>query len=112
LESAEISGIIGVPQQPRCWRCPMRFPGEWSQMEQTLAHHLPHLRPAQRRGVTLWVYGTLLAHSACQNAVVTAVLAVGAWHGLRQRLREWLYDGADNAAPCQLSLIQSDAADD
>lgn len=82
----------------------MRFPGEWSQMEQTLAHHLPHLRPAQRRGVTLWVYGTLLAQSACQNAVVTAVLAVGAWHGLRQRLREWLYDGADNAAPCQRQL--------
>jgi Transposase DDE domain len=82
----------------------MRFPGEWSQMEQTLAQHLPHLRPAQRRSLALWVYGTILAQSACQNAVVTALLAVGAWHALRQRLREWLYDGPEKAAPCQTQL--------
>jgi Transposase DDE domain len=82
----------------------MRFPGEWYQMDHTIAHYLPQLRPAQRRGLTLWVYGTLLAQSACQNAVVTALLAVGAWHGLRQRLREWLYDGADKAAPCQMQV--------
>jgi hypothetical protein len=82
----------------------MRFPREWTQMHETLAHHLPHLRPAQRRGLAWWVYGTILAHSACQNAVLTALLTVGAWHGVRQRLREWLYDGADKAAPCQTQL--------
>jgi hypothetical protein len=30
-------------------------------------------------GVALWGYGTLLAHSSCQNAVMTALLALGAW---------------------------------
>jgi hypothetical protein len=82
----------------------MRFPREWSHMHETLAHHLPHLRPAQRRGLALWVYGTMLAQSACQNAVITALLTVGAWHGLRARLRDWLYDGPDKAAPCQTQL--------
>ena len=82
----------------------MRFPGELSPMEQTLAQHLPHLRPAQRRSLALWVYGTILAQSACQNAVVTALLALGTWHALRQRLREWLYDGPEKAAPCQTQL--------
>jgi Transposase DDE domain len=82
----------------------MRFPSEWSHMHELLAHHLPHLRPAQRRGLALWVYGTILAQSACQNAVIAALLAVGAWHGLRDRLREWLYDGPDRAAPCQTQL--------
>jgi hypothetical protein len=77
---------------------------KWLQMEQILAHHLPDLRSAPRRGLTQWVYGTLLAQSAGQNAVVTALLAVGAWHGVRQCLREWLYDGTDKAAPCQLQL--------
>jgi hypothetical protein len=82
----------------------MRFPGELYQMEQTLAHDLPHLRPAQRRSWALWVYGTILAQSAGQNAVITALLAVGRWHALRQRRREWLYDGEDNAAPCLTQL--------
>jgi Transposase DDE domain len=31
-------------------------------------------------------------------------LAVGAWHGLRERWREWLYEGQDRAAPCQIQL--------
>jgi Transposase DDE domain len=82
----------------------MYFPSEWSQMHVTLAHYLPLLRPAQCRGLALWVCGTILAQSSCQNAVMTALLALGAWHGLRQRLREWLYDGPDKAAPCQAQL--------
>jgi hypothetical protein len=82
----------------------MRFPNEWSQMHQTIAHYLPHLRPAQQRGLALWVYGTILAQNACQSAVVSALLALGAWQTLRQRLREWLYDGPDKAAPCQSQL--------
>jgi hypothetical protein len=104
LESAQVSGMLGVPQHPRRWRCPRRFPGEWAQMDQTLAQQLPHLRPAQRRGVALWVDGTLLDQSACQNAVVTALLAVGGWHALRQRRCEGLYDGPENAAPGQSPL--------
>ena len=48
----------------------MRFPNEWYQMHQTIAQRFPDLRPAQQRGLTLWVYGTILAHSACQNAVM------------------------------------------
>jgi len=72
-------------------------------MERALSERFPHLRPAQQRGLALWVYGTILAQSACQNAVV-ALLTVGQWHALRQRLREWLYDGADRAAPCRTEV--------
>jgi hypothetical protein len=82
----------------------MRLPQEYYQMTQTIAVHLPHLRPAHWRGLALWVYGTLLAQSACQNAVITALLTRGAWHTVRQRLREWLYDGADKADPCHTQV--------
>ncbi len=82
----------------------MRYPPEWYQMNETIAQRFPELRPAQQRGLALWVYGTVLAHSACQNAVIAALLAVGAWHALRQHLREWLYDGKDKAAPCHTQL--------
>jgi hypothetical protein len=85
----------------------MRFPGEWSQRDHTRAHDLPQVRPAQRRGLTLWVDGPLLAQRACQHAVVTALLAVGAWHGWRQRRRQWLSEGADNAAPWQRPVAGS-----
>ena len=82
----------------------MRFPGECYQMETTLAQHLPQLRPAHRRGLVLWVYGTVLAKSSCQNAVCTALLAIGAFPTVRQYLREWLYDGKDKAAPCRTQV--------
>jgi hypothetical protein len=78
----------------------MRFPSEWYQMQQSIAHYFPTLRPAQQRGLTLWVYGAILAQSACQNAVISALAAVGFWPIVRQRLREWLYDGPDKARPC------------
>ena len=82
----------------------MRYPPEWYQMEHTIATHFPSLRPAQQRGLALWVYGTILAQSACQDAVIAALLTLGAWHGLRQHLREWLYDGEDKAAPCHTQV--------
>lgn len=82
----------------------MRFPRECYQMQQTVAQYFPDLRPAQQRGLTLWVYGAVLAQSACQNAVMTALLALGTWYSLRQYLREWLYDGRDRAAPCATQL--------
>ena len=78
----------------------MRLPREYYQMPRTLAAYLPHMRRAHWRGLAWWGYGTLLAQSACQNAVITALWTRGAWHTLRQRWREWLYDGADKADPC------------
>lgn len=68
----------------------MRFPSSLYQVEHLIADHFPLLRPAQQRGLTLWVVGTILAQSACQNAVITALLLFGKWHALRQHLREWL----------------------
>lgn len=76
----------------------MRCPPECAQLEQALADHLPALRPAQRRGLTWWVLGAILAQSACQTAVVTALLMFGRVQSLRQYLREWLYDGKDRAS--------------
>src|SRR3954452_20453029 len=69
-------------------------------MERALAERLPHLRPPQRRGLALWVLGAVLAQSACQAAALAALLPWAPYHALRQRLREWLLDGADKAVPC------------
>ena len=56
---------------------------------EAIAKHLPHLRPSQSKGLALWVGGTLLAHSGCQNAVLGALLTLGlGWHASRQYLRE------------------------
>ncbi len=82
----------------------MRFPKECYQMQQSIEHHLPGLRPAQHRGLALQVFGTILARNAFQNAVIAALLAMGNWHSLRQYLREWLFDGEDRAAPCRTQL--------
>lgn len=81
----------------------MRLPREAYPFQEAIATHLPALRPAQARGLALWVYGAVLAGSACQAAVLRALaLACGrrAAHALRQDLREWLRDGAEKAAPC------------
>ena len=83
----------------------MRVPREVCQVEAEIATRLPGLRPAQRLGLALWVYGAVLAGSACQVAVIAALLPLGATaHALRQRLRDWLYAGADKAAPCAVEL--------
>jgi len=82
----------------------MRSPREWYQVLATLTERFPGLRPAERRGLAWWVYGSILAQSSCQSAVGTALLTVGHWHGIRQYLREWLYDGNDKAAPCRTQL--------
>ena len=66
--------------------------------------HLPHLSRPQLTGLVLWVCGAILAGSACQNAVASALSPWGAWNNLRQYLREWLYDGSDRARPCQTEL--------
>jgi hypothetical protein len=82
----------------------MRFPSVCYQLDTTVAAYLPDLRPAQRAGLALWVYGAVLAKSACQTAVLAALLPLGRSETIRQALREWLYDGADRACPCRTRL--------
>ena len=70
-----------------------------------LETYLPHLRPAQQRGVAAWVSGVLAAGSGCEAAVLSALEPLGLpEHATRARLREVLRDGADRAAPCAVSL--------
>ena len=82
----------------------MRLPRECYQMQKTIETHLPHLSQPQLTGLALWVCGAILAGSACQNAVASALSAKGNWNSLRQYLREWLYDGSDRTSPCQTQL--------
>ena len=82
----------------------MRLPKECYQMQQIIETHLPHLSRPQLTGLVLWVCGAILAGSACQNAVASALSPWGAWNNFRQYLREWLYDGSDRARPCQTEL--------
>ncbi len=83
----------------------MRVPAPCYQLEADLAEHLPHLRPAQRSGLALWVLGAIVAGSACQSAVVAALEPLGyARHATRQRLRAWTLPGAERVAPCAPTL--------
>lgn len=82
----------------------MHLPRECSQLDATIGTALPSLSPAQRTGLIWWVYGVVLAGSACQVAVIAALLPFAGVHALRQFLREWLYDGADKAAPCHTQV--------
>ena len=70
----------------------MRLPSECYQMQNRI--YLTSLRPIE----ALWVCGAILAGSACQNAVASALSPWSNWYNLRQRLREWLYDGGDRAS--------------
>ena len=74
------------------------------QMQQVIETHLPHRSRPQLTGLVLWVCGAVLAGSAGQNAVASALSPWGSWNNLRQYLREWLYDGSDRARPCQTEL--------
>ena len=82
----------------------MRLPRECYQMQQVIETHLPDLTQAQLTGLAWWVCGAILAGSACQNAVASALSPWGSWNNLRQYLREWLYDGSDRARPCKTEL--------
>lgn len=82
----------------------MRLPRECYPVLDAIETHLPGLRPAQQRGLALWVTGTILAGSGCLSAVLGALLpltGLAARHALREGLREWLRDGATKAAPCR-----------
>lgn len=83
----------------------MPLPAACYPVVEALEFQLSELRPAQQRGLALWVTGAVLAGSACQSAVLNALVPLGgARHALRQQLREWLDDGGDRAAPCATSL--------
>ena len=51
----------------------MRLPRECYQMQQMIETHLTHLSGPQLTGLVLWVCGAILAGSACQNAVASAL---------------------------------------
>lgn len=83
----------------------MRFSAAYYQIEATVTEQVPCLTIAQQRGLALWVQGALLAGSACQNAVITALCTVEQeWNTIRQGLREWLLDGEDKAKPCTAQI--------
>lgn len=85
----------------------MRLPRACYPVLDGIETHFPALRPAQQRGLALWVTGTVLAGSGCLSAVVAALApltGLAARHALREGLREWLRDGADKAAPCQCEV--------
>ena len=82
----------------------MRLPRECYQMQQVIETHLPDLTQSQLTGLAWSVCGTILAGSACQNAVASDLSPWGSWNNLRQYLREWLYDGSDRARPCKSEL--------
>lgn len=85
----------------------MRLPTPCYPLAQLLERQFPALRPAQRRGLALWVYGAVLAHSACEAAVITACEGLSSYATLRQYLREWLRDGGSKRRPCQTELSVS-----
>ena len=69
-------------------------------------HQTLHASP-QRVSVertVLWVFGSILARSGCQNAVATELSFMGSFNSIRQYLREWLYDGQDRSNPCRVQL--------
>src|SRR5262245_58409381 len=83
----------------------MHCQGEWYQVAEELGQVLPHLRPAERRGLARWVWGTLGAGTACLNAVATELVVQGwTWAAARETLREWLHAGPERAAPCAPTL--------
>ena len=77
----------------------MRFPSECCQIHHTLRQTMPQLTEAQSKGLALWTFGTITAQSGCRNAVIAALNFTGGFSAVRQRLREWLYDGADRSTP-------------
>jgi hypothetical protein len=84
----------------------MSYPhGSYQTVLAQVQEHLPDLRPAQQRGLAEWVTGTLAAGSACEASVLEALAETPtAWHAARERLRAWLYDGADRPAPCRTQV--------
>lgn len=83
----------------------MRSPQGWYQLLASIGAHLPDLRPAQQRGLAAWVWGTVQAKSGCEAAVLRELLVEGGqWEAWRARLREFLCNGSEKAAPCKTEV--------
>jgi hypothetical protein len=84
----------------------MRLPPEASRISEEIATALPQLTTAQQAGLTEWVVGVLVAGTGGQSRVAAALarLTHAAPNTVRQRLREWLCDGADKLVPCQAEI--------
>jgi hypothetical protein len=84
----------------------VRLPVEASRIAEEIATVFPELSAAQQAGLTDWVVGVLLAGTGGQSRVAAALarLTHRAVNTVRQRLREWLYDGAAKCAPCQAEI--------
>src|SRR5690242_21782718 len=97
---------MGVLNHPSCRRRPVCDPlPAVSHAQRLLETYLPHLRPAQQRGLAGWVAGVLAAQSGCESAVRLALAPRGEPdHATRARLREVLCAGRERAAPCGTSL--------
>src|SRR5712691_2131762 len=73
----------------------MSYQANLDQWRLTIMQHLPHLSKPQATVLALWSVGMVLARSCALTAVSAMVATV---HGrkentLRQRLREWYYEG-------------------
>jgi hypothetical protein len=79
----------------------MRAQTPYYQIHRTLVDHFSHLRPAHAHGLALWVYGTLLAHSACESAALAALAPLGKRETLRQRLRDLFRSADEKRVPCR-----------
>jgi hypothetical protein len=84
----------------------MRLPVEASRIAEEIATVFPHLAPAQQAGLVDWVVGVLVAGNGGQSRVAAALarLTHRADNTVRQRLREWLYDGGDKCVPVQAEI--------
>jgi hypothetical protein len=85
----------------------MRLPPVASRIAAEIATAFPHLSAAQQRGLVEWVCGVVLAGSGGQSRVAAALarLTHTPLVTVRQRLREWLRDGADKLVPCQAEIV-------
>ena len=74
--------MSGVSHAPSKGIPPVKPGGKCGyQMQQIIETHLPHLSRPQLTGLVLWVCGAILAGSACQNAVASAL---SPWGSLEQ----------------------------
>lgn len=82
----------------------MHLPKQVYQIETLLRQHLSVLRPAQRRGLAVWVFGSMLAKSACLNMVLSVYQLTCNLHTVRGYLKEFYRDGHQKAAPCSTQV--------
>jgi Transposase DDE domain len=81
----------------------MRLPPVFSELDTELSTAFaPVLTPGHCRSLAAWVAGTVVARSACETLVTTALVetfALGGEHAVRARLREFVRNADEHAAP-------------